>query len=141
MKESRPSAVSATTMSMSLVNRGSPKAIVACEPVTRYGSPNSSSILQTWRSSSDCSMRKSPRHFVLNLFVAPIGMNCRQHTAKRTPRRSPQSVANCEPIGFGFGAKHIGHAVVNHIKRMRQGVHDGILTVGPRIKKHVEITR
>jgi hypothetical protein len=47
-------------------------------------------------------------------------------------------VGDREPIGFGFGAKDVCHAVVNHVEWMRRGGHGGILTVGTLVKKHAE---
>src|SRR4051794_6286550 len=99
-------------MSMSLVKRGSPKKIVAIDPVTKYRRPSRSKITTTRWSSSDGSMRDPPRRLPLDTLLVPVGVLRCEVARDHPPGRYPHVVRDLQTLSPAHAAAERAHLVV-----------------------------
>src|SRR3989304_66350 len=90
------------TMSLSLVRRGSPYAIEAIDPVTRYGIRNRSKTSTTVGSGSYGPMGHSPHDFFSDLFFSPVRVAGAQIMSEHTPSASPEVKPDGDPLPGPF---------------------------------------
>src|SRR6185295_16022454 len=100
---------------MSLVKRGSPKKIVAMEPVTKYRRPILSKASMTNRSRSDCSMRESPGGLLLDALLVPVRMLRGEMTGDHAPRGAEHIAGDLQALGPGHGAEYGRHFLVQDL--------------------------
>ena len=105
---------SATT-SRSFVKRGSPKKMVAVDPVMKYRTPSCSRISTTWRCKSECSMRQPPRRLANDPSLGPVSM-LRPKMAHQHPTcRGVHFTGNAEPLCSCLLTKNLRHLVIDHL--------------------------
>src|SRR6266700_2165599 len=114
-------------MSMSLVKRGSPKKMVAIEPVTKYRRPILSKASTTKWSSSDCSMGEPPRHFLLKAPPIPIRVLGGEMAGEHAPCGPEEVARDLEALGSGHGTEDLRHFVVHHFDIPRVDLHSRII--------------
>src|SRR3954451_9863268 len=103
-------------MSMSLVKRGSPKKIVAIDPVTKYRRPSRSKIAtMRWRS-SDGSMRDPPHRLPLDALLVPVGVLRCEVARDHPPGRYPHVVRDLQTLSPAHGPEDRGHLVVHDLE-------------------------
>src|SRR5436305_4646607 len=114
-------------MSISFVKRGSPKKIVAVEPVTKYRSPILSRASTTKRSSSDCSMGEPPRHFLLKALRIPVRVLCGEVAGEHVPGGAEEVACDLQTLGSRHGTKDPRHFAVHHFEIPRVDHHPCII--------------
>src|SRR3954467_2900833 len=117
---------------MSLVKRGSPKKMVAIDPVTKYRRPILSNASTTKWSSSDCSMGEPPCHFLLKAPLVPIRVLDGEVAGDHGPGGTEEVARDLQALGSGHGTEDLRHVVVHHLDIPRVDDHSRII---PRARK------
>src|SRR5438128_2860607 len=112
---------------MSLVKRGSPKKMVAIDPVTKYRRPILSRASTTKWSSSDCSMGEPPRHFLLKAPFIPVRVLGSELAGDHAPGGPEEVARDLQALGSGHGTEDLRHFVVNHFEIPRVDHHPRII--------------
>src|SRR5882757_6775514 len=112
---------------MSLVKRGSPKKMVAIDPVTKYRRPILSRASTTKWSSSDCSMGEPPRHFLLKALRIPVRVLGREMAGDHGSGGAEEVARDLQALGSGHGAEDIRHVIVHHLDISRVDHHSRII--------------